>query len=125
MLVKYIHVTCVVITFVLFFIRGLWMIFDSPLARQKWTRRLPPVIDTVLLVSATILAITLHQYPFVHSWLTAKVIGLLFYIGLGMLAITYGHSKKIRITAWVLAQLCFVYIVLVALNKSPSAGLWL
>lgn len=124
MLVKYIHVSCVVITFVLFFVRGLWMIFDSPIRQQKWTRFLPPVIDTVLLASATILAITLHQYPFVDSWLTAKVIALVFYIGLGMLAITYGRSRKIRITAWIMAQLCFIYIVLVALTKSPSAGLW-
>ena len=119
MLVKHIHVACVVLTFSLFFIRGLWMIVDSDLLQRKWTRRVPPVIDTVLLASAIVLAITIHQYPFVDAWLTAKVVALFFYIGLGMLALTYGKTKQIRIGSWVAAQLCFLYIVAVALTKNP------
>jgi uncharacterized membrane protein SirB2 len=116
---KYIHVSCVVITFVLFFIRGLWMIFDSDLLQRKWARRLPPVIDTILLASAIILSVTIRQYPLVNAWLTAKVVVLLLYIGLGMLALTYGKTKRIRVASWVAAQLCFMYIVAVALTKHP------
>ena len=124
MLVKYIHVSCVVITFVLFFVRGLWMMSDSPQLQQKWTRRLPPVIDTILLGSAIMLAINMQQYPFVHAWLTAKVLALLLYIGLGMVAITYGPTRKIKITAWIAAELCFIYIVMVAITKTPFPGAW-
>ncbi len=119
MLVKDIHVACVVLTFSLFFIRGLWMIVDSDLLQRKWTRRVPPVVDTVLLASAIVLVVTIHQYPFVDAWLTAKVVALFFYIGLGMLALTYGKTKQIRIGSWVAAQLCFIYIVAVALTKNP------
>lgn len=119
MLVKDIHVACVVLTFSLFFIRGLWMIVDSDLLQRKWTRRVPPVVDTVLLASAIVLAISIRQYPFVDAWLTAKVVALFFYIGLGMLALTYGKTKRIRIGSWVAAQLCFIYIVAVALTKTP------
>lgn len=119
MIAKYIHVSCVVITFVLFFIRGLWMIFDSDLLQRKWARRLPPVIDTILLASAIILSVTIRQYPLVNAWLTAKVVVLLLYIGLGMLALTYGKTKRIRVASWVAAQLCFMYIVAVALTKHP------
>jgi len=116
---KDIHVSCVIITFVLFFIRGIWMIIDSDLLQRKWTRRVPPVIDTILLASAIVLAVTIHQYPFVHAWLTAKVVGLFLYIGLGMLALTYGKTKTMRIGTWVTAQLCFFYIVAVAITKNP------
>jgi len=116
---KDIHVSCVIITFVLFFIRGIWMIIDSDLLQRKWTRRVPPVIDTILLASAIMLAVTIHQYPFVHAWLTAKVVGLFLYIGLGMLALTYGKTKTMRIGTWVTAQLCFFYIVAVAITKNP------
>jgi uncharacterized membrane protein SirB2 len=116
---KDIHVACVILTFILFFTRGLWMIVDSDLLQRKWTKRVPPVIDTILLASAIVLAVTIHQYPFVHAWLTAKVVALLFYIGLGMLALTYGKTKKIRIINWLAAQLCFIYIVVVALTKNP------
>ena len=119
MLVKDIHIACVVLTFSLFFIRGLWMLVDSDLLQRKWTRRVPPVVDTVLLASAIVLAITIRQYPFVDAWLTAKVVALFFYIGLGMLALTYGKTKQIRIGSWVAAQLCFIYIVAVALTKNP------
>ena len=119
MIAKDIHVSCVIITFVLFFIRGIWMIIDSDLLQRKWTRRVPPVIDTILLASAIMLAVTIHQYPFVHAWLTAKVVGLFLYIGLGMLALTYGKTKTMRIGTWVTAQLCFFYIVAVAITKNP------
>ena len=119
MIAKDIHVACVIVTFILFFVRGLWMILDSDLLQRKWTKRIPPVIDTILLASAIVLAVTIHQYPFVHAWLTAKVVALLFYIGLGMLALTYGKTKKIRIINWLAAQLCFIYIVAVALTKNP------
>jgi len=116
---KDIHVSCVIVTFILFFIRGVWMIVDSDLLQRKWTRRIPPVIDTILLASAIVMSVSIHQYPFVHTWLTTKVVGLFFYIGLGMLALTYGKTKTIRISAWLAAQFCFIYIVAVAITKTP------
>jgi uncharacterized membrane protein SirB2 len=119
MLAKDIHVACVILTFIFFFVRGLWMIVDSDLLQRKWTKWVPPVVDTTLLASAIVLVLTIRQYPFVQTWLTAKVVALFFYIGLGMLALTYGKTKQIRISSWVAAQLCFMYIVAVALTKNP------
>ena len=119
MIAKDIHVSCVILTFVLFFVRGVWMIIDSDLLQRKWTKRVPPVIDTILLASAIVLSVSIYQYPFVHAWLTAKVVALFLYIGLGMLALTYGKTKRIRVINWVAAQLCFIYIVTVAITKNP------
>ena len=119
MIAKDIHVACVIVTFILFFVRGLWMIVDSDLLQRKWTKWIPPVIDTILLASAIVMSVSIHQYPFVHTWLTTKVVGLFFYIGLGMLALTYGKTKTIRISAWLAAQFCFIYIVAVAITKTP------
>ena len=119
MIAKDIHVSCVVITFVLFFVRGIWMILDSDILRQKWTRRVPPLIDTVLLASAIVMSVSIHQYPFVHAWLTTKFVLLFLYIGLGMLALSYGRTKTVRVGAWLAAQLCFFYIVAVAVTKNP------
>ena len=119
MLAKYIHVSCVVITISFFLVRGLWVIFNSNLKDQKWPKKLAPTIDTVLLVSAVVYAIKIQQYPFVDSWLTAKIIGLLFYIGFGVVALTYGKTKGIKIMAFTGALLSFMYIVLVAMTKNP------
>jgi uncharacterized membrane protein SirB2 len=55
----------------------------------------------------------------VDAWLTAKVIALLLYIGLGFVALRYGQSKTIRLSAWIIAQLVFTYIMLVAINHNP------
>ena len=119
MLVKYIHVSCVIATLIFFIIRGIWMIRDSELLKKSWVKILAPIIDTVLLVSAIVQAIKISQYPFVDNWLTAKVLALLIYIILGMIALNYGRTKNIRIAAWFAALFCFAYIVSVAVTRNP------
>ena len=117
---KNVHVTCVVLSYALFVVRGVWMISDSAMLAQRWVKIVPHVIDTVLLVSAVVLAVSIAQYPFVVSWLTAKVIGLVIYIALGMLALRRGgRSKRVRVAAWLAAQVVFFYIVAVAVLKRP------
>ena len=87
---------------------------------KKWVKIVPHVNDTVLLVTATILAISIQQYPFVHSWLSAKIIALLIYIVLGMFALKRAKEMKNKIIFFILALLTFSYIVSVALTRSPS-----
>ena len=119
LLVKNIHITCVASSYALFFLRGVWLIQGSPRLRQRWVKIAPHVMDTLLLVSAITLAIGMRQYPGVDAWLTAKVGGLLFYIGFGMMAFRFGKTLRTRISAWVAAQLVFFYIVSVALTHNP------
>jgi uncharacterized membrane protein SirB2 len=95
------------------------MITDSGLLKKKWVKILAPVIDTVLLFSAIVQTIKISQYPFTHDWLTAKVLAMVIYIVLGMVALSYGRTKKIRITAWFGAVFCFGYIVSVAITRNP------
>ena len=117
-IVKTVHVTFVALSFAGFFIRGIWMLKDSPLLQQKWVRISPQVVDTVLLVSAIILAVQLRMSPMEQSWLMAKIIALLAYIAVGMVALRLGRSKRIRLAAWLLGLVIFLYIVSVALSKS-------
>ena len=116
---KHLHLTTVVLSFALFTLRGVWMLVDSPWRQRRWTRIVPHVIDTILLASAIGLTIVLEQYPFVHGWLTAKVLGLIAYIILGGIALKYGPTKPVRAVAWVAALAMFGYIVSVALTHTP------
>ena len=116
-LIKSIHVLSVLISISGFVLRGIWMIKDSPRLQQRWVKIIPHINDTVLLVSGITLAINIQQYPFVHSWITAKLIALLVYIGLGMLTIRHGYSKQQRIITWLAAILVFFYMVAVAITK--------
>ncbi len=120
MLAKYVHMSSVVFTLIFFVLRGIWMMQGSALLKKKWVKVLAPAIDTVLLVSAIAQAIKISQYPFVDHWLTAKVLVLVIYIMLGMIALNYGKTKGIRITAWVGALFCFAYIASVAVTHNPA-----
>ena len=116
---KITHVSCVGISYALFVVRGVWMMRGSELLQRRWVRVVPHVVDTGLLASAIALAIIIHQYPFVNGWLTAKIVGLLAYIGLGMIALRRGETRATRVAAWLAAQVVFFYIVAVALTGRP------
>jgi len=118
LLLKGLHITCAITSYTLFFLRGIWSFKGSPIMRQRWVRIVPHVVDTLLLACAIALTFAIHQYPIMDAWLTAKVIGLLLYIGLGFVALKFGKTRNIRILAWLLAQAVFAYIVLVAIDHN-------
>lgn len=126
LLLKHLHVTCVVITGVGFLLRGFWMLRVSPQLDRRWVKVAPHVVDTVLLGTAIALVVLTHQLPWEQSWVLAKILGLLAYIGFGMVALRRGRTKSLRVAAWLAALASFGYIVSVALTRSPLGFLeWL
>jgi uncharacterized membrane protein SirB2 len=65
------------------------------------------------------LTTVIHQYPFTTGWLTMKVALLLVYIVLGSIAMKYGRTRRIRITAFVGALLTVGFLVTVARAHHP------
>ncbi len=120
---KMIHIGSVSVSYLLFFWRGMLMLRNAAALQQRWVRIVPHMVDTVLLTSALALTINIQQYPLHDAWLSAKVAGLLLYIVLGMVALRFGKTRNIKVTAWIAAQCVFFYIVLVALSKQPLLGL--
>ena len=118
-LLKTIHVSCAVLSITLFFFRGIWSFNGSTIMRQRWIKTVPHFVDTVLITSALGLAYTIEQYPFVDAWLTAKFFALVLHIMLGSVAIKYGRTRTIRISAWFGAIAVFAYIVMVAMTHDP------
>ena len=121
LVLKYLHVSCVIASGCGFVLRGVWMLADSPRLQQRWVRIFPHIVDTGLLGSAIALAMLSGQYPLAQSWLTAKVMGLIAYILCGTMALKRGRTKAVRAGFFVVALLIFAYIVSVALNRSPLA----
>ncbi|MBB5193150.1 putative membrane protein SirB2 [Silvimonas terrae] len=119
LIIKQIHVTCVLLSGLLFLYRGGLMLAASPRLRQTWLRVLPHIVDTVLLTAGVTLAVISHQYPGQQPWLTAKLIGLVVYIGLGMIALKRGKTRKTRAIAFVAALLVFAWIIGVAVTRTP------
>ncbi|MDD2742512.1 MAG: SirB2 family protein [Rhodocyclaceae bacterium] len=118
-ILKHLHVTCVVLSGLGFSLRAWWMLRESPYLKVPLVRIFPHVVDTILLSSAIVMAYLSAQYPFEQGWLTAKLFGLLAYIGCGTMALKRGKTREARIAFLVLAVLSYVYIVSVALTRSP------
>ena len=122
-LLKTIHASSAALSYLLFLLRGIWRFSGSPLAAQGWTRVVPHVNDTVLLLAAIAMATQLARYPGYHAFLAAKVGGLVLYVALGMAAFRWASSRRGRIAAWLAAQAVFFYVVAVAVTKTPGLGL--
>ena len=116
---KLVHVSCALLSIAGFTLRGVLMLRDSALLQSRFARVVPHVVDTLLLASALVLAWQSGQYPFAQSWLTAKLLALAAYIGLGTIALKRGRSKNVRTVAFCFAILVALYIVLVAITRNP------
>jgi len=123
-MLKNIHIFSALISFTLFFIRGLWVMRGSAMMQQKWVKIVPHINDTILLGTAIALAISIDQYPFVDSWLTVKLLALVAYICLGIEALRLAKTEKGRAAAWLAALVVFLFIVSVALTKAPFGFLY-
>jgi len=118
--VKVIHQGAVALSFAGFFARGIGALRQASWVRRRPARTLPHIVDTVLLVSAIALAWMLRLSPLDAPWLLAKIIGLVLYVGLGMVALKPGRRPAIRLTAFGAALVTFLYIVSVAVSKNPA-----
>lgn len=118
-IVKYVHIAFAAVTIAGFLLRGYWHFSDSAMHRHAATRVVPHVLDTLFLASGIWLAIILNLNLLQHPWLLAKFVGLLGYIGFGMVAFRFGRTKEVRIVAFLTALAAFAYIVGAALSRSP------
>jgi uncharacterized membrane protein SirB2 len=121
--VKLIHQGAVALSLAGFFARGLGALRGAAWTRSRAARTLPHVVDTVLLASAIALAWMLRLSPLEAPWLLAKIVALVLYIGLGMVALRAGTPFKLRIAAFAAALATFLYIVSVAVSKDPAGYL--
>lgn len=115
--VKTVHQAAVALSLAGFFARGAASLRGAAWVRSRLAKTLPHIIDSVLLISALWLAWTLRLTPTATPWLLAKIIGLLVYIGLGVVALRPGRPAGVRAAAWVAALATFGWIVSVAVTK--------
>jgi uncharacterized membrane protein SirB2 len=121
--IKITHISAVAASGGLFFVRGLALQLGAPWSMAGAVRYLSYTIDTVLLTTAFMLAAILHQYPFVHSWLTTKVVLLIVYIAVGWYALQRARKPEARLRSWLAALLIYAFIISVARSHHPLGAL--
>ena len=121
-----IHLISIALSVGLLTLRFWWRYTDSRLACARWTRIVPPVVDTMLLLSGIALMAKAHILPFSGQaqWLTEKLFGVIIYIVLGFIALDYRrmHSQQARIIAFPLALVVLYIIIKLATTKVPLLG---
>ena len=117
--IKWVHVAAVLMSGALFTLRGLALHAGARWPMATPLRYLSYTIDTVLLTAALMLVTILHQYPFVHGWLTVKVVLLVPYVLLGTYALKRGRTRAARIACWLAASAVYGLIISVARAHHP------
>ncbi len=115
---KHAHMTLVIISIVLFIIRGGAKVCQSTRFTQKWLRIVPHILDSLLLISGIGLTVIIAQYPFSDHWLTVKMLLLVGYIVLGMKTMKSTHILQQR-TYFAAALCCVLLLVMVAKTHHP------
>lgn len=123
LLLKHLHVSFVCVSAFGFLLRGYWMMTSNPQLQQRWVRIAPHAVDTALLVSAISLAWYASLSPVQQPWLLAKIIALIAYVISGSFALKRAKSKTAQACWFGVAVSFLVYIILVAVTKSPALGL--
>jgi uncharacterized membrane protein SirB2 len=116
--VKLIHQSAVALSLTGFFVRGAASLSGATWVQSRMAKTLPHIIDTVLLLSALTLAWMLSLTPANAPWLMAKVVGLVAYVALGVIAMRPTRSRRVRVAAWLAAMATAGWIVSVAITKS-------
>lgn len=120
---RLLHISCALLSVSGFALRGYWVITENPLRQRRLARVLPHIVDTLLLGSALGMLVIWQTGPQELPWLIAKIAGLLLYIALGMVALRFGRTRRVRIVSFALALLTVAYIIAVAYTKSPLGPL--
>lgn len=117
MIFKHIHMLAAYITVLLFIVRIALDIARKPGWRQTPLRWIPHANDTVLLVAAIGLLFVTGWMPFVHHWLTLKVLLLVGYIVAGIFALKPTLSVPVRTIAGLAAIIQVMAIFHLAISK--------
>ncbi|SFR57111.1 Uncharacterized membrane protein SirB2 [Marinobacter daqiaonensis] len=116
-LLKHLHMTTAYLTVVLFALRLLLDLVGRPGWRRTPLRWIPHANDTILLAAAIGLLFVTPWMPFVHGWITLKILLLIGYIVAGVFAMRQTVARHWRVLAAVLALVQITAIFHLAMAK--------
>lgn len=126
--IKWVHIACVLASGSLFALRGLLIQFGYVGAAQGLpVRLLSYTIDTTLLTAALMLVSILPAAMFANGWLTTKLVLLMVYVVLGVLALKRARTPRAQRVFSIAALVIYIYMLGVARMHHPLGWLhgWL
>jgi uncharacterized membrane protein SirB2 len=118
--IKWVHIACIIASGTLFALRGLLMqVGREGLAHAVPLRWLGYAIDTTLLTAAMMLLTILPRGMFATGWLTTKLVLVVTYLTLGMLAMRRSGSSGRRRLSYAAAVLTYITVIGIARAHHP------
>lgn len=99
MMIKHLHLTIIVLTFVFFVINLVLTMKASDVAKNKFLKITPHILYTLFVVTFIYLVAVnpLELYPFVNGWASSKLAGFVFYVLSITLALKWAKNNMWRI----------------------------
>jgi uncharacterized membrane protein SirB2 len=117
--IKSAHIGLVLLSGGLFALRGLLVLLGQRWANAAAVRYLSYTIDTALLTAALMLLVVLKLNPFTTPWLLTKLVLLVLYIVLGVMALKRARSTAQRWSYYLAALASFGFMYTVARAHQP------
>ncbi|MDE2345414.1 MAG: SirB2 family protein [Gammaproteobacteria bacterium] len=116
---KTLHVLFAAASLLLFVVRGGYTLLLARSLRARVWRWLPPVVDSLLLTFGIWLAVLLRINPLHADWLGVKLLCVIIYIAVGILAFRLHRPRWLKITLFAAAVLLFAFIASIAVWHDP------
>ncbi|MDE3009268.1 MAG: SirB2 family protein [Pseudomonadota bacterium] len=111
---KHLHMALAALSLLVYALRGVWMMRQSPIAGRRWVRVLPHVLYTLLIVAGAALATLTGQWGALWIWL--KLALLAAFIAIGTIAFSPRNSlpRARRMSVWGMGLVLFLMVFAVA-----------
>ncbi len=97
-------------------VRGIMMLAGSTLKNSRGVLAIASITTLALFGLGVFIAIE-KQLSFADGFVLTKIIGLLLFVALGVIALKQGLSKPMASILWLLGLAAFVYTFLIATHK--------
>ena len=114
---KHLHMTLAVISVSLFTLRFVWTLMASENLTRKWVKIAPHIVDTFLIVSGVVMAVTLSINPLEQLWLAEKLLAVVAYVFTGYYALKLARNKAMQVIGYLGAMGWVMLVVRLAMNK--------
>ncbi len=108
------HVFMAIASLVIYFIRGIMMLAGNVHSRPMMA--LASLTTLLLFATGVYLGFALKM-SFAGGYIATKIIGLLLYVGFGVIALKQGLSRTVASVLWLIGLLAFIYTYLIATHR--------
>lgn len=116
---KTLHISTVVLSITFFCIRIYWLLTQPKALESRLIKRLPHVIDSILLLSAfAMLYVGNISIGSDNPWIITKIIAISLYIALGLYIFRIAKNKTKIYIALCFVMLIYYYIIQTAITKN-------